>query len=712
MAKYQQFLSRIGSNRDRAALRGIFSQFLTDGDPPALKDLVLASIILSGTETTQITISGANTTGILLSGTSSGDGISITGVCADGIHISGANTVSALHISGNQVDFALFDVDAAADNGLKILVDDGITLGTGINIDRSGTTGICTTAISIDTDGTTGIEIAAGFTGVTGLVIAGTASGDGILVSGACADGIHISGTNTASGLHISGDQVSSILIDVDAAVDNVISVSVDDGITATVGINIARTGTTGICTTGIMIDTDGTTALWIGTGFTGTTGILIAGTAADGIVISGACSDNAIEITGVATGAGILIDYTIPGVDGRALHVDCDTAATTGDTECMVLAYTNSAAGINNMRAFTSDLVMGAGCAGPYAGYFRTDCVTYQVGGLGAALGTEVCLPGATLASGEFHNITLDFECPTSFSTGSGGKHSFIKCEIWGETTPKNVFDDAFNLFFLNGMTSAAGNLVSADEQTLRINIEGTSRYLMLSHAENYLSLTGTMADAIVISGTCTDNAIEITGVAQGAGILIDYTIPTATSYALHIDCDTALAAGDVEGMVLALTNSASGINNFRAFTSDLTMGASCAGPYAGYFRTDCVSYQVTGLGAALGVEVCLPGATLSSGEFHGITIDFECAANGAGFGTGTGKHSFIKCEIWGDTTAKNNFDDGWNLLYLNGISAGSGSMFDSTVDTIGAQIDHTLRININGTAYYIPLMDNANGS
>jgi hypothetical protein len=91
MAKYQSFLTRIGSNRDRAALRGIFSMFLTDNDPPQLKDLTLASIVLSGSETTQITVSGACTTGILLSSTGT-TGISITGTMTTGISITAAST--------------------------------------------------------------------------------------------------------------------------------------------------------------------------------------------------------------------------------------------------------------------------------------------------------------------------------------------------------------------------------------------------------------------------------------------------------------------------------------------------------------------------------------------------------------------------------------------------------------------------------------------
>ncbi|MCK9603005.1 MAG: hypothetical protein M0R66_01290 [Candidatus Omnitrophica bacterium] len=146
--------------------------------------------------TNAINVSGNTTTGVLLAGASSADGISITGVCADAIHVSGANTATGLHISGNQVDHILLDVDAAADNGLKILVDDGITVGTGINIDRTGTTGVCTTGISIDTDGTTGVSLAAGFTGVTGFEVAGTCSGSAVSITGACATGLSSTGAS------------------------------------------------------------------------------------------------------------------------------------------------------------------------------------------------------------------------------------------------------------------------------------------------------------------------------------------------------------------------------------------------------------------------------------------------------------------------------------------------------------------------------------
>ena len=146
---------------------------------------------------------GNTTTGISIAGTAT-DGLLIGGACTDAIHISGTNTATGLHISGDQVDAILIDGDAAADNGIKIAVDDGITIGTGLNFDRTGTTGIITTAISIDTDGTTGISLAAGFTGTTGIDFAGTAT-TGLLISGACTNAISVTGTPTTTGILLKG---------------------------------------------------------------------------------------------------------------------------------------------------------------------------------------------------------------------------------------------------------------------------------------------------------------------------------------------------------------------------------------------------------------------------------------------------------------------------------------------------------------------------
>jgi hypothetical protein len=109
MAKYQDFLSRVGSNRDRAALRGIFSMFLTDDNPPKLKDLTLASIVLSGAETIQIDISGTSTTAIRIRNTTTG--IDMTGMIKQHDHSSTGDYAYQLRTESNKATGDFFGMD-------------------------------------------------------------------------------------------------------------------------------------------------------------------------------------------------------------------------------------------------------------------------------------------------------------------------------------------------------------------------------------------------------------------------------------------------------------------------------------------------------------------------------------------------------------------------------------------------------------------------
>lgn len=244
MAKYQDFLSRVGSNRDRAALRGIFSMFLTDDNPPALKDLVLASIILSGAETTQVTISGACTTGILQSGTST----------------------------------------------------------TAYSI-----TGAFTTGISIAADGTTGIAITSAFSGVNMISLAGTGSTSGILISGACGAGVSVTGSatsafSTGTGTFTNGVLLGGTLttgVSIGAATTGIsLTGAVTTGIsitgTATTAISVAAASTVAFTTACATDSTSVSTgsintagglgvakAAWIG-GLVNIAGVLTAANATD----------------------------------------------------------------------------------------------------------------------------------------------------------------------------------------------------------------------------------------------------------------------------------------------------------------------------------------------------------------------------------------------------------------------------------------------
>lgn len=219
MAKYQSFLSRIGSNRDRAALRGIFSQFLTDDDPPALKDLVLASIILSGAETTQITISGASTTGILLSGASTTP-ISITGAFTTGINIAADGTTAIAVTSA----FSGVNMISLAGTGSTSGILISGACGAGVSI-----TGACTDGIKLATGAMTdGIEIASACT--NGINLSGACT-TGVSISGACTTGISITKAAAlplAIGTFSSATAGSGIVLS--AAVTAAARIYADDG--------------------------------------------------------------------------------------------------------------------------------------------------------------------------------------------------------------------------------------------------------------------------------------------------------------------------------------------------------------------------------------------------------------------------------------------------------------------------------------------------
>jgi hypothetical protein len=419
------FFSGVESNLSSGrsyTLTGEMAAFATTATSTADWDiglLVSANSCTNGIEvqacTTGINITGATTTGVTVSGTASGDGILVSGACADGIHISGTNTASGLHVSGDQVVSVLIDVDAAVTAAAQVKVDDGITADYGLDISRTGTTGICTTGIRIDTDGTTGIDITSGFTGVTGITFAGTASGDGILVSGACADGIQVSGTNTATAIHVSGTQVIGLQFE------------------------------------GTYSDS----AITIGT---------------SGSPISLAAQpDHAIDIytTSPSTDAGNSV---------RPIHM---TSTMTG------------IGGVGGRAEFemTSNVALG-GWANSLKGYFNMgDACT--VTGLGSAVLAELKLPGASLGGvGSYAVMEMELVTQASGLTG-GAPVAFQWMQVSGDGTATADFEDNGSLMVIKGLTEGSGNIFSAGADvvaaaTLRILVGATPYYILLGAGES----------------------------------------------------------------------------------------------------------------------------------------------------------------------------------------------------------------------------------
>jgi len=207
----------VASVRGRRGLRGLMTKLLNDDDPSTHKGIIFGAtatpISIAGAFTTGIEISADGTTAISVTSGFSGttgfsfagtatDGILVSGVCGDGIHISGANTVSGLHISGDQATAILVDVDAALATGLSFSVDTTMTMTNGIAMSGAGTItkGILLDATAI----TTAIEISAGSM-TDAILISGTTPVDGIQISSACsANAINISTAQAGSGLQIA----------------------------------------------------------------------------------------------------------------------------------------------------------------------------------------------------------------------------------------------------------------------------------------------------------------------------------------------------------------------------------------------------------------------------------------------------------------------------------------------------------------------------
>jgi hypothetical protein len=614
------------------------------------------TIAADGTTGISITSAFSGVTGFSFAGTASGDGILVSGACADGIHISGTNTASGLHISGDQVDAILIDGDAAADNGIKILVDDGITIGCGLNIDRTGTTGICTTGISVDTDGTTGIEIAAGFTGVTGLSIAGTASGDGILVSGACADGVHISGSNTATGLHISGDQVDAILIDGDAAANNGIKILVDDGITIGCGLNIDRSGTTGICTTGISIDTDGTTGIEVAAGFTGTNMISLAGTSSgSGVAISGACA-TPINITGAfTTGINVAAD----GTTGITV-----TSAFSGVT-AIALAGTGSLYGLNISGDHTTGINIGAQTT---AGLTVSGATAKGISIVGACSTAAIQMGVSGTTAGDFiwygttalYKVLFDADGDTNGAVYIGADTKGLMFNLYGDVTGCGVFWDPST--DTNGTLSVGA---SGGSKGVDFTAYGTTNGCSMAWDQS--------ADKLVVTRT------------------------TATATATNL----------MTAEVLQTLTGASAVNTAEAFRSVLTSNVQVgtwANAILGKLDFSTAGF-VTGLSAPICAEIDLGAGVVSAGAYY--CYEAELVVGSVGGLGGSNKTGFMVMNASGAGVA--TWRTGGYVFELTGLgNAASSSILQTNTD----QATHAIRILIDGTPYYMLMTTADNGT
>jgi len=404
------------------------------------------------------------------------------------VELAGTHAVNA---TGSAAKFSCADVSLEIHTALTVAIG---AYAFGVHVETTG-------AGTITNNGTCaaiGIDKASGAADwPVGLLVANTTTGVSI---GAATTGLAITG-DTTNAIQISGDAVNAINITNDCTPSG--SGLLIAGAAAT-PINI-----TGQFTTGITIAADGTTAISVTNAFTGTTGMSFAGTAINGIVISGACSGDAIQISGDATnainitsgcsptGAGLLI------AGAAATGVSITGATTNG----IAISGAPSTAAINITGAEaiglliatstpTSGISITAACANAIAISGSNTTAGISISG-DQVLGT---LFATTAAADAAHRVTI----PTGITLGAGLD---INATSTGTVTSGLTMQGTGT--FTTGITLSAsaittGIRISAGAMTDAIKISGT-----------------TPVDGIEISSACSANAINLSG-SSAIGLMI----------------------------------------------------------------------------------------------------------------------------------------------------------------------------------------------
>lgn len=112
-----------------------------------------------------------------------------------------------------------------------------------------------------------------------------------------------------------------------------------------------------------------------------------------------------------------------------------------------------------------------------------------------------------------------------------------------------------------------------------------------------------------------------------------------------------------------------------------------------------------VTGLGSALVAEMTLGPGSQAGGTYGVLELELNAPAD-----SGDTNVAFIYASMQGaDDDA---LDDAVSMFSLNGVTAGAGSIYNTFSQITNAAVQASLKIKINGTAWYIPLMDTQVGT
>jgi len=113
--------------------------------------------------------------------------------------------------------------------------------------------------------------------------------------------------------------------------------------------------------------------------------------------------------------------------------------------------------------------------------------------------------------------------------------------------------------------------------------------------------------------------------------------------------------------------------------------------------------SGAVTGLAAGFCAEMKTPNASLGGGNFYPLELEYVAGGTSTASAANAGRVGWMYMNNTGD--ADGDFDDNGVLFDAEGLTAGSGHLYDTSASA--ATGDATLKIKVNGTIKYILLSD-----
>lgn len=310
---------------------------------------------------------------------------------------------------------------------------------------------------------------------------------------------------------------------------------------------------------------------------------------------------------------------------DGR-LDVATASAKATGTIRSANFAHTHTAltAGINEvLRAYLATEYRTGTWANAIVGRIDYGTTGDAAGGMAAAICGEINLPAKSMHNlgGNYYCFDAEIEIPDNCVLNDSATYftAFLKMGLWG--TDKGEFDDHGYFFHTDGLAAGAGHVLSENSRTLRVNIEGTSKYIYLSDTEDDL---GTMVvDTITINMAGTDGII-FTGTASDCGL--DLGAATCST------ADIRLQQG------ATILNEAPGAwhHGGAIVLSETISTINAGGFYYGLLVLPTITADQSGQigGASIYTAVTGVGTTVSTLNGMELVVDASNASGGGGAG------------------------------------------------------------------------------